>query len=80
MLACTVGGELEALKSAAYPGGEKSVDDHIAEMVGQIGENMSLRRSNGITVEEGVVATYIHGQVTEVGGQNWCYRWSEIRR
>ena len=56
-----VGGEFDALSAAGYPGADKSVVDHIAAMVGQIGENMTLRRSVGVKVEEGIVATYIHG-------------------
>ena len=62
-------GELEALRAASFPGQDKTVEGHIAEMVGQIGENMTLRRSNGISVDEGAVATYIHGQVTEGMGK-----------
>lgn len=67
--ALDVGGDLEKLRTATYPGTEKTVDGHIAEMVGQIGENMSLRRSGGITVDEGVVASYVHGQVTDGAGK-----------
>ena len=63
------GGDLDKLRAEAFPGAGKSVDEHIAEMVGQIGENMSLRRSAGIAVDEGVVASYVHGQVTEGAGK-----------
>ncbi|MEM8771741.1 MAG: translation elongation factor Ts [Pseudomonadota bacterium] len=63
------GGELETLRHAKYPGTDKTVDEHVAEMVGQIGENMALRRSAGIKVDEGVVASYVHGQVTEGAGK-----------
>lgn len=64
-----VGGDLEKLRDAPFPGAGKSVDEHIAEMVGQIGENMGLRRAAGITVDDGVVATYVHGQVTDGAGK-----------
>jgi len=64
-----VNGELDKLRSETFPGADKSVDEHIAEMVGQIGENMALRRSAGLTVEEGVVAAYVHGQVTDGAGK-----------
>ena len=67
--AVSVGGDLDKLRAETFPGAGKSVDEHIAEMVGQIGENMSLRRAAGITVEEGVVASYVHGQVTEGAGK-----------
>ena len=63
------GGDFEKLRAETFPGTGKSVDEHIAEMVGQIGENMTLRRAAGITVEEGAVASYVHGQVTEGAGK-----------
>ena len=58
----SVGGDLEQLAAAAFPGTDKTVTDHIAEMVGSIGENMTLRRAAGVAVEAGVTATYVHGQ------------------
>ncbi|WP_425408812.1 translation elongation factor Ts [Hyphococcus sp.] len=64
-----VEGDLDKLRAAAFPGADKSVDEHVAEMVGQIGENMNLRRSEGIVVDEGVVASYVHGQVTDGAGK-----------
>ncbi|PQA85393.1 translation elongation factor Ts [Hyphococcus luteus] len=67
--ALSVGGDLEKLRAETFPGAGKSVDEHIAEMVGQIGENMSLRRSDGISVDEGVVASYVHGAVTDGAGK-----------
>ena len=68
-VAVGVKGDLGALKSTNYPGADKSVDEHVAEMVGQIGENMALRRAEGITVEEGAVASYVHGMVTDGAGK-----------
>jgi elongation factor Ts len=59
-VALGVDGDLDALAKAPYPGSSTSVDEHIREMVGQIGENMSLRRSAGLSVETGVVSTYVH--------------------
>ena len=67
--ALSVEGDTEKLRAETFPGAGKSVEEHIAEMVGKIGENMSLRRSGGIAVEEGAVASYIHGQVTEGAGK-----------
>lgn len=67
--AISAGGDLAKLRSETFPGAGKSVDEHIAEMVGKIGENMNLRRAAGITVDEGVVASYVHGQVTEGAGK-----------
>jgi len=67
--AISVNGDLEKLRTQTLPGAGKSVDDHIVEMVSKIGENMALRRAAGITVEEGVVSSYTHGQVTEGAGK-----------
>jgi elongation factor Ts len=64
-----VDGDLAKLREAKFPGTSKSVDEHIAEMVGQIGENMSLRRAQGIVVDQGVIATYVHGPVTDGAGK-----------
>ena len=67
--AISVDGELDKLRAETFPGAGKSVDEHIAEMVGQIGENMNLRRSAGIVVDQGVVASYVHGPVTDGAGK-----------
>jgi elongation factor Ts len=64
-VAVTTDGSVEAVGSAAYPGGSKSVTDTIRDTIATIGENMSLRRSAMLTVGDGVVATYIHNQVAD---------------
>ncbi len=61
-LAPAAAGDLDKLKASAYPGGTKSVEEYVAEMVGTIGENMGVRRTAAITVSNGVVASYIHNQ------------------
>tara|TARA_R110000868_G_scaffold10313_8_gene50592 strand:- start:12690 stop:13613 length:924 start_codon:yes stop_codon:yes gene_type:complete len=43
--------------------GGKSVTDSVTEMVGTIGENLAFRRSAGVAVGDGVVASYVHGAV-----------------
>ena len=48
------------LASKPYPGKEISIEEHIKEMVGTIGENMSYRRGIKLSVENGVTAGYIH--------------------
>ncbi|MEM6413615.1 MAG: translation elongation factor Ts [Pseudomonadota bacterium] len=63
------GGDVEAIRGVLYPGTDKSIGDHVAEMVGQIGENLSLRRAAGIQVVEGVVATYVHSPTVEGAGK-----------
>lgn len=62
-VAAATGGDFEALKSAEFPGAGKSVEDHVTAMVGTIGENMTLRRSESLEVGSGAVAAYVHNQV-----------------
>jgi len=62
-VAASIGGDFEALKSAEFPGAGKSVEEHVTAMVGTIGENMTLRRSDSLEVGSGAVAAYVHNQV-----------------
>ena len=56
-------GSLDAVSQATYPASGKSVADTIKDAIATIGENMNLRRSAALSVEDGVVATYIHNAV-----------------
>ncbi len=38
-------GDVDALKAATFPGSDKSVEEYVKEMVGKIGENMTVRRT-----------------------------------
>lgn len=62
-LALGVDGDIEKLVSEGYPGESHSVTDQITKMIGTIGENLNLRRSAGLSVTSGVVASYIHGAI-----------------
>lgn len=53
-------GDVEELKEKPFPGGEGSVGETVTSMIATIGENMELRRSALLSVENGVVATYMH--------------------
>ena len=68
-VALGVGGDETKVRAAEYPGAGKSVDDQVTEMVGKIGENMSFRRSAGLSVNPGVVASYIHNSVSDGMGK-----------
>ncbi len=54
-------GDLESLKAADLNG--KSVADTLTDLIATIGENMSLRRVETLTVETGAVASYVHGAI-----------------
>jgi elongation factor Ts len=62
-------GTVEAVAAATYPATGKSVDETIKDAIATIGENMTLRRSALLKVEEGVVATYIHNAAGEGVGK-----------
>ena len=59
-VALEVGENVDAIKAALYPGGSRTVAEEITHLVATIGENMNLRRARVISVESGVVATYVH--------------------
>ncbi|MBL9011553.1 MAG: elongation factor Ts [Alphaproteobacteria bacterium] len=61
-IALASGADVEALKTAAYPGAG-SVADKIQATVAKIGENMALRRAATISVGQGAVGSYIHTQI-----------------
>jgi elongation factor Ts len=61
-LALQTPGDVEALKSAAYPGGG-TVEEKLTENIATIGENQSLRRSAIVSVGQGAVVSYVHNAV-----------------
>jgi elongation factor Ts len=61
-VALKVGDDVEAIKAAPAPDGG-TVAEAIATAIATIGENMTLRRATGLSVSEGVVASYIHNSV-----------------
>jgi elongation factor Ts len=62
-LALQAGGDLELLKTTKFPGSGHAVAEYVAEMVATIGENMTVRRTAMLNVNEGTVASYIHNQI-----------------
>ena len=64
-LALQAGGDLEALKSQAYPGSGRTVAEELTSLIATIGENMNLRRTAHLQVQDGVVCSYIHSGVAE---------------
>lgn len=62
MEALASGTDIEALKKQKATSG-KTIEEEITNAVATIGENMNLRRVTTLSVNEGVVATYIHSAV-----------------
>jgi len=56
-------GDLDKLAKAKFPGGTATVADTIKEMIGTIGENMTLRRTAYLTAKKGAVASYMHNMM-----------------
>ncbi len=64
-LGLEAGGDIDALNAMDYPGAGKNVGEHVKDMIGTIGENMSVRRTASLSVGSGAVASYVHNQVAE---------------
>jgi len=62
-LAGSAKGDVAALLAASYPGKSHTVEEQVKELIATIGENMSVRRAAVLEVSEGVVGSYVHGQV-----------------
>jgi elongation factor Ts len=61
--AVKVKGDTAKLAEAKYAGGKASVAEKIKELIGSIGENMTLRRAAHLAVGKGTVASYMHNQI-----------------
>jgi elongation factor Ts len=61
--ALKTGGDVESLRDTAYQGSSQRIADKLAEMVATIGENMTLRRTAVLSVDEGVIGSYLHNQI-----------------
>lgn len=55
-------GKVEEVAEVVIEGG-KSVKDTLTTLIATIGENMSLRRSAKLAVNDGIVATYVHNAI-----------------
>ncbi len=62
-VALNAGEGLDDVAAADYPGSGKSVAGTLTDLIAVIGENMTFRRTASISVENGVVANYVHGAV-----------------
>lgn len=58
------GDNVDTINAAALPSGD-TVADAITTLIATIGENMSLRRASRLTVNNGVVASYVHSAIAD---------------
>ena len=56
-------GDIDVLQAAPFPGSDRSVAEELSHNIATIGENLALRRCTACSVEDGVVASYIHSAV-----------------
>lgn len=54
---------VDAIHGATLESG-KTVQDEVTQLIATIGENMQLRRAARLSVDEGVVSTYVHNAVS----------------
>jgi elongation factor Ts len=62
-VALDAGTDVEKIKTAKA--GSITVADAISDTIAKIGENMTLRRAAALSVNQGVVASYMHNSVTD---------------
>ena len=56
---------LEGLKTIGFPGTGRNVADELTQKIATIGENMTLRRMETLTVGNGRVVSYIHNATAD---------------
>ena len=59
-LALSYSGDIDKLTSSKYPGKGHSVAAEITQLVATIGENINVRRATALSVDTGVVGSYLH--------------------
>jgi len=59
-LALSYNGDIDKLTASKYPGKDHSVAAEITQLVATIGENINVRRATALSVDTGVVGSYLH--------------------
>jgi elongation factor Ts len=62
-VALDVGTDVEAIKAGKV--GDARIEDALNSAIATIGENMTLRRAAQVSVEAGVIGSYVHNSVSE---------------
>jgi elongation factor Ts len=53
-------GDLGAIRRAIFPASGRSVDDELTHLAATIGENITLRRAEAVSIDQGIIASYVH--------------------
>ena len=56
-------GSLAAVRAATLPDAGRTVEAAVTDAVATVGENMTLRRTAVLSVDDGVVASYVHSAI-----------------
>ena len=64
-VALSAGDDVATIEAAAFPGTGRNVKDEVTHAIATIGENMTLRRAKKLTVDGGVVVSYVHSALAE---------------
>jgi elongation factor Ts len=59
-IACELGGDLGTIRRAIFPASGRSVDDELTHLAAMIGENITLRRAEAVSIDDGIIASYVH--------------------
>jgi len=57
--------DISLLKNMSYPNSNRTVDEELTHNIATIGENMNIRRSEILSVSNGVVISYVHNSVKD---------------
>jgi elongation factor Ts len=59
-LAVDLQGDAAAIRQATWPASGRSMGEELTHLAATIGENITLRRADGLSVEQGIIASYVH--------------------
>ena len=57
--------DINLLKNMSYPNSDRTVDEELTHNIATIGENMNIRRSELLSVSNGVVISYVHNSIKD---------------
>ncbi len=60
-IAVDLQGDAAAIRQATWPASGRPISDELTRLAATIGENITLRRADALSVEQGIIASYIHG-------------------
>ena len=58
-------GDIDALRGVEFPETGRKVEDELTQKIATIGENMTLRRMEQVSVSNGAVVSYMHNATAD---------------